>query len=169
LAPTTSTIAQMAMGDALAVCLLENRKFSAKDFARFHPGGMLGKQLTMLVEDICKKNSKPLVRISSSIFDVIQEISSNRLGATVVMDKMKVKGIITDGDLRRMLQSAKDISKICAKDIMNTSPKIIDFKSTAVDALEIMKKHNISQLIALDKNSYFGLIHIQDLIKEGIV
>jgi arabinose-5-phosphate isomerase len=169
LAPTTSTIAQMAMGDALAVCLLENRKFSAKDFARFHPGGMLGKQLTMLVEDICKKNSKPLVRISSSIFDVIQEISSNRLGATVVLDKKKIKGIITDGDLRRMLQSAKDISKICAKDIMNSSPKTIDYKSKAVDALELMKKHNISQLIALKQDSYFGLIHVQDLIKEGIV
>jgi len=169
LAPTTSTIAQMAMGDALAVCLLENRNFSAKDFAKFHPGGMLGKQLNLLVEDICKKNNKPIVDISSSIFEVIQEISSKRLGATVVLQKNKIMGIVTDGDLRRMLQNTRDISKIVAKDIMNSSPKTIDYKSKAVDALEVMKKHNISQIIALKKNSYFGLIHIQDLIKEGIV
>jgi len=169
LAPTTSTIAQMAMGDALAVCLLENRNFSAKDFAKFHPGGMLGKQLNLLVEDICKKNNKPTVDISSSIFEVIQEISSKRLGATVVLQKNKIMGIVTDGDLRRMLQNTRDISKIVAKDIMNSSPKTIDYKSKAVDALEVMKKHNISQIIALKKNSYFGLIHIQDLIKEGIV
>lgn len=169
LAPTTSTIAQMAMGDALAVCLLQNRNFSAKDFAKFHPGGMLGKQLNLLVEDICKKNNKPTVDISATIFDVIQEISSKRLGATVVLQKNKLKGIITDGDLRRMLQKTSDISKITAKDIMNITPKTIDYKSKAVDALEVMKQYNISQIIALKQNSYFGLIHIQDLIKEGIV
>jgi arabinose-5-phosphate isomerase len=169
LAPTTSTIAQMAMGDALAVCLLQNRNFSAKDFAKFHPGGMLGKQLTLLVEDICKKNSKPAVDISATIFDVIQEISTKRLGATVVLQKNKLKGIVTDGDLRRMLQNSSDISKIKAKDIMNFTPKTIDYKSKAVDALEVMKKYNISQIIALKQNSYFGLVHIQDLIKEGIV
>jgi arabinose-5-phosphate isomerase len=169
LAPTTSTIAQMAMGDALAVCLLQNRNFSAKDFAKFHPGGILGKQLNLLVEDICKKNNKPTVDISATIFDVIQEISSKRLGATVVLQKNKLKGIITDGDLRRMLQKTSDISKIVAKDIMNFTPKTIDYKSKAVDALEVMKQNNISQIIALKQNSYFGLIHIQDLIKEGIV
>jgi arabinose-5-phosphate isomerase len=169
LAPTTSTIAQMAMGDALAVCLLQNRNFSAKDFAKFHPGGILGKQLTLLVEDISKKNQKPSVEITSTIFDVIQEISSKRLGATVVLQKSKLKGIITDGDLRRMLQNTKDITHIRAKDIMNSSPKTIDYKSKAMDALELMKKHNISQLIALKQDSYFGLIHVQDLIKEGIV
>ncbi|MEI6523742.1 MAG: KpsF/GutQ family sugar-phosphate isomerase [Bacteroidota bacterium] len=169
LAPTTSTIAQMAMGDALAVCLLQNRNFSAKDFAKFHPGGMLGKQLTLLIEDICKKNNKPAVDISATIFDVIQEISSKRLGATVVLQKNKLKGIVTDGDLRRMLQNSSDISKIKAKDIMNFTPKTIDYKSKAVDALEVMKKYNISQIIALKQNSYFGLVHIQDLIKEGIV
>ena len=169
LAPTTSTIAQMAMGDALAVCLLENRKFSAKDFAKFHPGGILGKQLNLLVEDICNKNNKPSVDLSSTIFNVIQEISSKRLGATVVLQKNKIKGIITDGDLRRMLQNKSDVSKIIAKDIMNTAPKTIDYKSKAADALGVMKQYNISQIIALKKDLYFGLIHIQDVIKEGIV
>lgn len=168
LAPTTSTIAQMAMGDALAVCLLERREFSAEDFAKYHPGGILGKQLFLTVLDICKKNEMPKVIANEKIKDVIHEISSKRLGAAVVCEKKKILGIITDGDLRRMLQNQIDFSKLSAKDIMNSSPKTISSSALAVDALELMRKHNISQLIATKDNLYAGIVHIQDLIREGI-
>ncbi len=169
LAPTTSTTAQLVMGDALAIALLEQRDFSSKDFAKYHPGGVLGKQLYLRVKDLMVKNAKPNVSPNSSIKDVIYEISDKRLGMTVVSEDNKVVGIITDGDLRRMLEKNDEISHLRAKDIMSKNPKIIGPDEMAVDAVKVMKKHDISSILVLDQGIYQGIIHFQDLLKEGLI
>lgn len=170
LAPTTSTTVQMAMGDALAVCLLTARGFNAESFARFHPGGSLGKQLYLKVEDVIDKSLVPMVEENASLKDVILEISSKRLGATAVVDAEKnLKGIITDGDLRRMLQNNFELNEIKAKEIMTKTPKVIALGEFAVKAVELMKTFNITQLVVKDGATLVGFIHIHDLMKEGIV
>ncbi len=168
LAPTTSTTAQLAMGDALAVCLLECREFSSEDFARFHPGGALGKKLYLKVGDLSLYNEKPQVSPDASLSDLIFEISSKRLGTTAVTDNGRLLGIITDGDLRRMMEKG-DFTAVKASDIMSRSPKTIDRSALAVEALELMKDNNISQLIVTDHEQYEGMIHLHDLIREGII
>ena len=169
LAPTSSSAAQLAMGDALAVCLLDFKGFSSKDFAKYHPGGALGKKLYLKVKDIYPNNAAPKVSPNEEIRKVIVEISSNRLGTVAVIDKGKLVGIITDGDIRRMLLDKKDIDSIRAKDIMNKKPKTADKDMMAVDALHLMKQYNISQLIILDKTKYVGVVHLHDLVREGIL
>jgi arabinose-5-phosphate isomerase len=169
LAPTSSSAAQMAMGDALAICLLELREFSSVDFARFHPGGSLGKKLYLRISDIYSRNQKPQVAGDADIKQIIIEISSKRLGATAVVDDGKLTGIITDGDLRRMLQSNADISSIKATEIMTKNPKTISVDEMAVNALQIMKQNSITQLVVEQNGSFQGFIHIHDLIKEGII
>tara|TARA_B110000263_G_scaffold88830_2_gene77632 strand:- start:12685 stop:13653 length:969 start_codon:yes stop_codon:yes gene_type:complete len=169
LAPTSSTTAQLVLGDALAICLLEYRGFTKEDFARFHPGGILGKKLTLKVGDIVNE-MKPVVSKSTSIKDVIIEISKNRLGATAVTDvNNQIVGVITDGDLRRSLEKNSDFTKLQAKDIMTAKPKTITSNALVYDAFKIMKLYNITQLIVLNDNIYFGIIHIHDIIEEGIV
>lgn len=170
LAPTSSTTAQMVMGDVLAVCLMELNQFNNRDFAKFHPGGNLGKRLYMRVEDLSEENQKPAVLPTASLKEVIVEITQNRLGVTAVVDEEKtLKGIITDGDLRRMLEKTSDISAICAADILSPNPITISPQSMAVEALDLMRKKDISQLIVAEKNKYMGIIHLHDLIREGIV
>lgn len=170
LAPTTSTTAHLALGDALAVCLLEAKGFSSEDFAKYHPGGALGKQLYLKVEDVIPKDQVPVVKENASLTEVILEISSKRLGATSVVDNHNnLLGIITDGDLRRMLQKSTDVSAVKAIDIMSKNPKTIAKDEFAIRALNKMKEHNITQLVALDGNKIVGFIHIHDLMKEGIV
>ena len=169
LAPTSSTTAQLVLGDALAICLLEYRGFSKEDFARFHPGGVLGKKLSMKVENIIN-NKIPLVFENDELKDIIIEISENRLGATVVCnDKKDIVGMITDGDLRRCFENNNEFSNLKAKEIMTQSPKKIDSQSLVYDAFKIMKSHNITQLIVVENDSYKGIIHLHDIIKEGIV
>ena len=169
LAPTSSTTAQLVLGDALAICLLEYRGFSKEDFARFHPGGILGKKLSMKVENIIN-NKIPLVFENDELKDIIIEISENRLGATVVCnDKKDIVGMITDGDLRRCFENNNEFSNLKAKEIMTHSPKKIDSQSLVYDAFKIMKSHNITQLIVVENDSYKGIIHLHDIIKEGIV
>tara|TARA_B100000497_G_scaffold86324_1_gene96220 strand:- start:220 stop:1188 length:969 start_codon:yes stop_codon:yes gene_type:complete len=169
LAPTSSTTAQLVLGDALAICLLEYRGFSKEDFARFHPGGILGKKLSMKVDNIIN-NKIPLVFENDELKDIIIEISENRLGATVVCnDKKDIVGMITDGDLRRCFENNNEFSNLKAKEIMTQSPKEIDSQSLAYDAFKIMKSHNITQLIVVENDSYKGIIHLHDIIKEGIV
>lgn len=169
LAPTSSTTAQLVLGDALAICLLEYRGFSKEDFARFHPGGVLGKKLSMKVENIIN-NKIPLVFENDELKDIIIEISENRLGATVVCnDKKDIVGMITDGDLRRCFEKNNEFSNLKAKEIMTQSPKKIDSQSLVYDAFKIMKSHNITQLIVVENYSYKGIIHLHDIIKEGIV
>ena len=150
LAPTTSTTAQLVIGDALAVCLLDLKGFSSKDFAKFHPGGSLGKKLYLRVSDLTKINKKPVVQLDTDIKKVIVEISENMLGVTAVIDKNKVVGIITDGDLRRMLVKADSFHGLTAKDIMSKHPKTISNNAMAVEAIEIMDKNGITQIIAVD-------------------
>ena len=169
LAPTSSTAAQMAMGDAIAVCLLDLRGFSAKDFAMYHPGGSLGKKLYLKVKDIYPNNAAPVVKPEDDIKKVIVEISSNRLGAAAVVSKGKILGIVTDGDLRRMLLTKKSLEGIKAKSIMNPNPKSSDKETMAVDALNLMKQYNISQLLITENGKYLGMIHLHDLIREGIL
>jgi arabinose-5-phosphate isomerase len=169
LAPTTSTIAQLAIGDALAVCLLESRNFTSEDFAKFHPGGALGKQLFLKVSDVIQTNEIPTVKAKSNIKDVLNEITSKRLGATAVEENNTVIGIITDGDIRRMLEKYDNISGIIASDIMNKAPKMIDANELAADALVVLKKYHINQLIVMNENTFAGILHIQDLLREGIV
>lgn len=168
LAPTTSTTAQLVLGDALAVSLLEKRGFNAKDFAKYHPGGSLGKRLYLRVRDLMVKNQKPLVKQTDYIKDVILEISSKRLGTTAVTDGKTIVGIITDGDLRRMLESNKNIESLTAKDIMSSNPKTILEDALAVDALNNMRHHNITQLLVVSDGDYLGVIHLHDLLNEGI-
>ena len=169
LAPTSSTTAQLVLGDALAICLLEFRGFSKEDFARFHPGGILGKKLSMKVENIIN-NKIPLVFENDELKDIIIEISENRLGATVVCnDKKDIVGMITDGDLRRCFENNNEFSNLKAKEIMSQSPKKIDSQSLVYDAFKIMKSHNITQLIVVENDSYKGIVHLHDIIKEGIV
>jgi arabinose-5-phosphate isomerase len=170
LAPTTSTTAHLAMGDALAICLLELRDFSSEDFAKYHPGGSLGKQLYLKVEDVISNNELPSVSPATALKDVILEISSKRLGATAVIDENNnLLGIVTDGDLRRMLQKETNIGSIKAADIMTRTPKTIDKSEFAVKALQVMQENNISQLVVNDGQRVVGFIHLHDLLKEGIV
>ena len=169
LAPTSSTTAQLVMGDAIAVCLLVSKDFSDKDFARLHPGGTLGKRLHLTLGSILTKDSVPRVNRNTPINRVIIEISQKRLGATAVMSDNILEGIITDGDLRRMLEKGDSFSGLFAKDIMNSSPKTISYNSLAYDALQIMERNNISQIVVMDNDVYVGIIHIHDILKEGII
>ncbi len=169
LAPTASTTAQLVMGDALAVCLLECKGFTSKDFARYHPGGALGKQLYLRVADLYINNEKPQVTPDTGIDEVILEISSKRLGTTAVVENGKLLGIITDGDLRRMLQRTSNIKDLRAKDIMSTNPRQITADMLVVDALDLMRKNNITQLIVTDAQVYKGIIHLHDILREGIL
>ncbi len=169
LAPTTSTTAQLVIGDALAVCLLDLKGFSSKDFAKFHPGGSLGKKLYLRVSDLTKLNKKPEVQLDTDIKRVIVEISENMLGVTAVVDKNKVVGIITDGDLRRMLTKADSFHGLTAKDIMSENPKTISNDAMAVEAIEIMDKFSITQIISVEDGYYKGIVHIHNLTNEGII
>ena len=170
LAPTSSTTAQMVMGDALAVCLMKVNGFNTEDFAKYHPGGALGKRLYLRVSDMSSQNEKPSVTTEATVSEAIVEISKKRLGATVVLDSANaIAGIITDGDLRRMLSKNIPFDKFTAKDIMSLQPKTIDAGSLAVDALEMMRKNNISQLVVTKNNHYAGFIHLHDLVREGII
>lgn len=169
LAPTSSTTAQLVLGDALAVALLECRGFSTADFAKLHPGGALGKKLYLKVEDLCLNNEIPKVNLDDDVRKAIVEISSKRLGVTAVMDNGNIMGIITDGDIRRMLEKHTSIDRIKAADIMNPNPKKIDKNTLVVDALSIMRKNNITQLLAVDGTNYVGVIHLHDILNEGIL
>ena len=170
LAPTTSTTAQMVMGDALAICLMTIKEFGTSDFAKFHPGGMLGKKLYLRVTDLSAQNERPAVLKDASIKQVIVEMTKKRLGTTVVIENDNtIAGIITDGDLRRMLEKTTDFSGLQAKDIMSKNPTTIGAGVLAVSALEIMKTKDISQLIVMENERYAGIIHLHDLIREGII
>jgi arabinose-5-phosphate isomerase len=170
LAPTTSTTAQIVMGDALAICLMEAKGFGSDDFAKFHPGGTLGKKLYLRVADLYFQNARPAVNLNSGLKDVIIEITKNRLGATAVLDDNDVAlGIITDGDLRRMLEKNVPLDNIKAKNIMTSGPKNISSDKLAVDALDIMRKNNITQLLVIENKKYAGIIHLHDLVREGII
>jgi arabinose-5-phosphate isomerase len=169
LAPTTSSTAQLAMGDALVVCLMEYRGFTRDKFAMLHPGGTLGKKLFLRVSDIYPNNEKPAVSVDDDIASAIIEMTSKRLGATCVMQGDNLAGIITDGDLRRMMQSGRSIDKLKASDIMTKNPKTVNPEMLVADALDIMRKNNITQLPVKEKNTYIGMIHIHDILKEGIL
>jgi len=169
LAPTTSTTAQLVMGDALAVCLLELRGFSSKDFAKYHPGGALGKRLYLRVGDLSSQNQKPAVQTNTSLKEVIVEISEKMLGVTAVLQGEKLIGIVTDGDLRRMLYKNTDLNSVTAKDIMTPNPKTIKLNDMAIDAKEQMEHFGISQLLVEDNGLYCGVVHLHDLVKEGII
>ena len=169
LAPTSSTTAQLVMGDALAVALLECRGFTVDDFAKFHPGGALGKKLYLKVEDLFDAHEAPRVNLQDDIRKAIVEISSKRLGATAVLDNGNLVGVITDGDIRRMLEIHSSIDKITAGDIMTKDPKTISPETLVVDALTLMRKNNITQLLVLDGTKYVGVIHLHAILKEGIL
>jgi arabinose-5-phosphate isomerase len=169
LAPTSSTTAQLVMGDALAICLLECRGFTASEFARFHPGGSLGKRLYLRVADLFTHNAVPSVDIDEDLTNIIIEISSKRLGATAVLENGQLTGIITDGDLRRMLQKKIPMEQLKARDIMTRNPKTIDKNTLVSDALDMMRGNNITQLLVLDNGNYIGVIHLHDILKEGII
>lgn len=170
LAPTTSTTAQMVMGDAVAVCLMEKRGFQMQDFAKLHPGGALGKKLYLRVADLCSDNAKPVVKAEEPVKDAIMEITRNRLGVTaVVNDSGKLIGIITDGDIRRMLEKTDSIQNIRAKDIMTTNPKTIAASEMAVNALDLMRSNSITQLMVTENDAYVGVVHLHDLVKEGLI
>lgn len=168
LAPTSSTTAQLVMGDSLAVCLMHLRDFKPQDFAKYHPGGALGKKLLFLVEDLLHENNKPKVDIHDNMHQVIIEISEKRLGVTAVLDQNKVVGIITDGDIRRMLFKHDSIKDLKASDIMTKNPKSMFSKAKAVDALYMMEENKITQLLVIDDGNYCGIIHLHDILKEGI-
>ncbi len=169
LAPTTSTTAQLVMGDALAICLLELKGFSGKDFAKYHPGGTLGKRLYLRVSDIIGNNLKPQVALDADVKKVIVEISEKMLGVTAVIHKDEIVGIITDGDIRRMLNKYDTINGLKAEDIMTSNPKTIDSHVLAVQALELMQEKGISQLLAVNSGKYMGVVHLHNLINEGIL
>ena len=169
LAPTTSTTAQLAMGDALAVCLLESREFTSSDFACFHPGGALGKRLYLKVGDLATQNEKPQVTSNTPLKEVLLEITKNRLGAAAVVENEKLVGVITDGDIRRMLEKGQFSEAFTAKDIMGTDPKTIDASALAVDALEQMRALHLSQILVSENGTYAGIVHLHDLLKEGII
>ncbi|MCF6294185.1 MAG: KpsF/GutQ family sugar-phosphate isomerase [Flavobacteriaceae bacterium] len=169
LAPTTSTTAQLVIGDALAICLLELRGFSRTDFAKYHPGGALGKKLYLRVNDLSSVNQKPKVSLDTNVKQIIIEITEKMLGVTAVVEDTNIIGIITDGDLRRMLSKTKDFTNLSAKDIMSKNPKTIEANAMAVDAMELMEKHGISQLLVEEEGLYAGVVHLHDLIKEGIL
>lgn len=169
LAPMNSTTAQLALGDALAACLIQLRQFTPEDFAMYHPGGALGKKLLLLVRNILKSENKPSVSPESSIQDVIVEISEKRLGVTAVVENDKLIGIITDGDLRRMLQKSNSLNDYKAKDIMSINPKHIDSNEHVSKALSILEDNSITQLLVTEDDKYVGVIHLHDILKEGIV
>ncbi|MFD2567761.1 KpsF/GutQ family sugar-phosphate isomerase [Pseudotenacibaculum haliotis] len=169
LAPTTSTTAQLVMGDALAVCLLKMKGFTSKDFAKYHPGGALGKRLYLRVSDLIKNNQKPEVSTTTPVAEVIVEITEKRLGVTAVVKDEQLVGIITDGDIRRMLNKSTEISKFTAQDIMSTNPKTISTNAMAVQALDTLENNNITQILVTDEDQqYIGVVHLHDLLKEGI-
>lgn len=170
LAPTSSTTAQLVMGDTLAVCLMELRGFQPDDFAKFHPGGMLGKKLYLRVSDLSGNNEKPQVRAGQSLKEVIMEITAKRLGVTAVVDeRQQLLGIITDGDLRRMLEKTTVIEGVTAGEIMTRDPRTIGPDELAVDALDLLRRHEISQLVVVENGTYTGIIHLHDLVKEGLL
>lgn len=169
LAPTTSTTAQLVMGDALAICLLNLREFSSKDFAKYHPGGALGKKLYLRVSDITAQNLKPRVSPETNVRDVIVEISEKMLGVAAVIENGAVTGIITDGDIRRMLRNHETFTHLTAADIMSPMPKTIEQDAMAVDALDMLEQYKITQLIAVENGKYAGVVHIHNLIREGIL
>lgn len=169
LAPTASTTAQLVMGDALAVALLECRGFTREDFAKYHPGGALGKRLYLRVSDLYTNNEKPEVQLDEDLQTVLLEISSKRLGATAVLDQKKLVGIITDGDIRRMLHRQIPLEKLKARDIMTPAPLAIEAQTLIVDALDIMRKNNITQILVLENEKYAGVVHLHDILKEGII
>jgi len=170
LAPTSSTTAQMVMGDALAVTLMELKGFTSNDFAKFHPGGALGKKLYLRVFDLSNQNEKPVVTEDNTLKEVIVEITEKRLGITAVLnDRGLLTGVITDGDLRRMLEKRDNLSGVKARDIMSAGPKTVEGDALAVDALDRMRKNNITQLLVTKDGNYAGVIHLHDLIREGLI
>ena len=169
LAPTSSTTAQLVLGDALAICLLNLKDFSSSDFAKYHPGGTLGKKLYLRVKEIVSKNEIPKVKIDTPIKDVIVEISKKRLGTTAVVDNSKIIGIITDGDIRRMLENNVNIRDLLAGDIMSFKPIVVESNTMAVKALDIMQKNNITQILVTENDNYIGVVHFHDLLQEGII
>lgn len=169
LAPTTSTTAHMAMGDALAVCLMELKNFTSEDFAKYHPGGALGKQLYLKVDDIIVNNELPVVNYDADFKEIILEISSKRLGATAVLKNNELIGIVTDGDLRRAIEKGSDLNNVKAEDIMSINPKHVEKGDFAVRALNVMQQNSISQVVVLDGKKIVGFVHLHDLLKEGII
>jgi arabinose-5-phosphate isomerase len=169
LAPTTSTTAQMAIGDAIAICLLECREFTSADFAKYHPGGSLGKRLYLKVRDLSSLNEKPFVSPDADIKSLILEITKKRLGVTAVIENNLLVGVVTDGDLRRMMEKFSSFEQLSAKDVMSVRPKTIEESELAINALKIMKEFNITQLIVTNDKEYKGVIHLHDLLKEGII
>jgi len=169
LAPTNSTTAQLVLGDALAVCLMEMRGFTAEDFAKYHPGGALGKKLLLRVGDMLDGTHKPSVGPDSSVKQAIMEISEKRLGVTAVLENDKVIGIITDGDIRRMLNDRDNIAGVIATDVMTKNPKTVKSTDMVVDALNTMENYAITQLVVVDEGEYKGVLHLHDILKEGIV
>ncbi|MBT8296907.1 MAG: KpsF/GutQ family sugar-phosphate isomerase, partial [Maribacter sp.] len=166
LAPTTSTSAQLVMGDALAICLLELKGFSSKDFAKYHPGGALGKRLYLTVDDIVKTNMKPRVSLETDVRTVIVEISEKMLGVSAVIHNNSLVGIVTDGDIRRMLNKYENINGLTARDIMTSNPKTIQVDKLAIEALDLMQNNGISQLLAVQNEEYKGVVHLHNLINE---
>lgn len=169
LAPTNSTTAQLVLGDAVAVCLMEMRDFKSEDFAKYHPGGALGKKLLLRVGDMLDTTHKPMVSPECSIKKAIVEISEKRLGVTAVVENDKVVGIVTDGDIRRMLNDRDNIAGVTASDIMTRNPKTIKSADMAVDALNTMENYAITQLVVVDEGEYKGILHLHDILKEGII
>lgn len=169
LAPTNSTTAQLVMGDAIAICLMEMRDFKPEDFAIYHPGGALGKKLLLKVKDMLEHSLKPMVSPDAPIKKVIFEISEKRLGVTAVVENEKVVGIITDGDIRRMLNDRDSFAELTAKDIMTKQPKVVQSSAMAIDALNILEDFSITQLVVIDNGEYKGILHLHDILKEGIV
>jgi arabinose-5-phosphate isomerase len=169
LAPTNSTTAQLVLGDALAVCLMEMRDFKKEDFAKYHPGGALGKKLLFRVSDMLDNTNKPMVTPESSIKNVIVEISEKRLGVTAVIDHDKLIGIITDGDIRRMLNNHDNFNHLSAKDIMTKNPKTVQLTAMVIDAFNILEDNSITQLVVKDQEKYIGILHLHDILKEGIL
>jgi len=170
LAPTSSTTAQLVIGDAIAVALISLRGFSQLDFAHYHPGGSLGKKLHLKVDDLYRLNDKPKVALNATFHDTLIEISSKRLGATVVMDELEqIAGMVTDGDIRRAFEKYTDVSKLTAETIMNKNPKMISAEAMATNALQVMQDNKISQLVVLENDKYVGIIHLHDILREGII
>jgi len=170
LAPTTSTTAQMVMGDALAVCLMEYKGFGSEQFAKFHPGGMLGKKLYLRVGELSDRNEKPEVREDATLKELIVEISQKRLGSTAVVNEVgEIVGVVTDGDLRRMLEKGATLDAVRAADIMTHHPKTIETEALAAEALDLLRQYDITQLLVVNKGKYAGVIHLHDLIREGIM
>ena len=170
LAPTTSTTAQLVMGDAIAICLMEKRGFRVDDFAKLHPGGALGKKLYLRVADLYVDNEKPQVKGDQNMKQVLVEMTAKRLGVTAVIDDAeKLLGIITDGDIRRMLEKDCNLQQIKAYEVMSTTPKTITSTEMAVNALDLMRKNEIMHLVVVDNEKYLGIIHLHDLVKEGLI